>query len=362
MSVHSLPSIANERILEIESQFVPLDAIKPVLAQNYLVKGWMTTSALTVLFGASNTGKTFVAVDICFHIASGTPWRGMRVGEGPVIYIAGEGGLGIQNRFSAVKLDRPEFVTAQIHLLPMALDLHGDIDVPALCAALPVDNPALIVIDTLARAMGEGDENTAKDMNRFIASCDLLRKATQAHVMVVHHTGKDQSRGARGSNTLYAATDTEIKITEEGEIVSTKQRDMPYPDTLHFARRSVTLGTDLDGDPVTSAVVDSVDAPKKSRRPLSGRDEVAMQALYDAVRDHGENRSGSMYPLSRNVVHVHKWRDACATHGLASTSDDDPKKKTDAERKAFGCAKDRLMDANAVRIFGDHAWVADADD
>lgn len=82
----------------------------------------------------------------------------------------------IRNRFSAVKLDRPEFVTAQIHLLPMALDLHGDIDVPALCAALPVDNPALIVIDTLARAMGEWAFNSGDAL-----LTGLVRRPCLAH-------------------------------------------------------------------------------------------------------------------------------------------------------------------------------------
>lgn len=335
---------------EIEGQIIPLGSIKPSLSVNYLVKGWLSASALSVMFGASNTGKTFAALDVAFHVAAGAEWRGHRVRKGPVIYIAGEGGLGIRNRLAAYVVEHPEFGGVEFFLLPMALNLHEDIDVKALCEALPTPAPALIVVDTLSRCMGDGDENKTPDMNRFVASCDLLRKVTGAHVMVVHHTGKDQSRGARGSYALYAATDTEIKITDEREIVATKQRDMPYPESLHFALSPVTLGTDEDGDPVTSAIAIPVEAPAKKRKPLTGVAEIAMQALMDALRDHGETRTGNCYPANRKVVHIDRWREACAAHGLTKGESES------AARKAFVRNKKKLMELDEVREWGDHVW------
>ncbi|MCZ4260975.1 helicase RepA family protein [Limimaricola sp. G21655-S1] len=324
--------------------------IGPVLNLNYLVKGWLSRRGLSMLYGPSNAGKTFVALDLAMHVAANKPWRGCKVNGGPVLYIAAEGGAGVRNRLAAFKREHPEMASADFVLLPIGLDLHGQLDALAVCEALPGDAFALTVIDTLARSMGAGDENTAKDAAMFVRNCDLIREVTGAHVMVVHHTGKDEDRGARGSSALRAAVDTEINVTSEGEIVCKKQRDMAYADTLHFTLRSVTLGVDEDGDPVTSAVVETAEPPKPKRKPLSGKNEVAMQALYDALRDHGEVKSGDLYPHNRKVVHIDHWREACGVHGLTSGVADS------SARMAFKRAKDKLMDLNEVREFGEYVW------
>lgn len=361
MTVHYITPNPS-RASEIETRLLSLSAIEAVLTSNYMVKAWLDRNCLSMLYGPSNAGKTFVALDIAMHIAAGKPWRGLRVNGGPVLYIAAEGGAGIRNRLAAIKRDRPEMANAPFHLLPLGLDLHGQGDALAVCEIMPCDKPALVVIDTLARSMGAGDENTAKDAAQFVRNCDLIREATGAHVMVIHHTGKDVERGARGSYAFKGAVDDEIEITSEGEIINRKARDREQPQSLHFALRQVTRGIDEDGDPVTSAVVDVAEPPKPERKPLRGRDEVALQALHDALEEHGEKRGGNLYPHNRKVVHVHKWREACAKHGLASTSDDDPKKKADAERKAFTRAKERLMDLDAARVVCDHAWAVRDDD
>ncbi|MGX9352355.1 helicase RepA family protein [Shimia sp. W99] len=348
--------VHGRRAREIKRRLVDLSAIDAVLTDNYLLKGWLDRSCLSMLYGPSNAGKTFVALEIAMHIAAGKPWRGLRINGGPVLYIAAEGGAGILNRIAAIKRDRPDMADAQFYLLPLVLDLHGQRDARTVCAAMPCKKPALVVIDTLARSMGAGDENTAKDAAQFVRNCDLIREATGAHVMVIHHTGKDEERGARGSSALRAAVDNEIQVTAEWEIKSRKQRDQEPPDPLHFNLRSVTLGIDEDGDPVTSAVVDMAEPPKPERKPLSGKNEVAMQALYDALCDHGETRTGNLYPPNRRVVHVDKWREACDLHGLTSGTSES------AGRQAFKRAKDKLMDLNEVRQHGDHVWRVQDDD
>lgn len=114
--------------------------------------------------------------------------------------------------------------------------------------------------------------------------------------------------------------------------------------------------SDEAGDQVTSAVVEASEPPKKERKALTGKNEVAMQALYDALREHGETKSGNAYPSNRKVVHVDRWRDACAVHGLTSGTSDS------AGRQAFKRAKDKLMDMNEVRKWGDHVWRVQDDD
>jgi hypothetical protein len=349
-----------QRAGEIKRRLVSLTSIDAVLTSNYMVKGWLDRNCLSMLYGPSNAGKTFVALDIAMHIASGKPWSGLRVNGGPVLYIAAEGGAGIRNRLAAIKRERPDMASAPFTLLPVGVDLHGQGDALAICEIMPDVGPALVVVDTLARSMGAGDENTAKDAAMFVRNCDLIREATGAHVMVIHHTGKDEERGARGSSALRAAVDNEIQIAKVGakvgQIISRKQRDQPTPETIWFDLKTIELGIDEDGEPVTSAVIQFGDAPKPERKPLKGKNEVAMQALYEALRDHGTTKKGDSWPHNRKVVGVDHWREACGVHGLTKGATDA------AARMAFKRAKDKLMDMDEVREFGDHVWRVQDDD
>jgi hypothetical protein len=347
--------VHERRAGEIKRRLVSLTSIDAVLTSNYMVKGWLDRNCLSMLYGPSNAGKTFVALDIAMHIAAGESWRGLRVNGGPVLYIAAEGGAGIRNRLAAIKRERPEMASAPFTLLPVGVDLHGKGDALAICKIMPYEAPALVVVDTLARSMGAGDENTAKDAAMFVRNCDLIREATGAHVMVIHHTGKDEDRGARGSSALRAAVDNEIQVTSEWAILSRKQRDQEPPEPLHFKLRSVTLGMDEDGEPVTSAVVDATDAPTPMRKPLGGKNEVAMQALYDALRDHGTTKSGNTWPANRKLVEVDHWRVACGVHGLTTGVSDS------AARTAFMRAKTKLIDLDQVRECGGFVWRAQDD-
>ena len=338
------------RFTELKSRMMPIKNIGPVLTVNYLVKGWLSSSGLSMLFGPSNAGKTFVALDMAMHVAAGEPWRDCKVCQGTVLYIAAEGGSGVLNRLSALKAENPHMADAPLTLLPIGVDLHSDCDAKVITALLADLKPVLVVVDTLARSIGAGDENTAKDTAMFVKNCDYIREATGAHVMIIHHTGKDEDRGARGSSALRAAVDTEILVSSSHTISSQKQRDMVIADKLHFTLRTVALGVDEDGDPVTSAVVEAADKPLPNLKPLTGKSQVAMTALTEALREYGRTGVGGDYPAGRSVVALDHWRDACAAHGLTTGSSDS------AARTAFKRAKDKLMDLDEVREFGDHVW------
>jgi hypothetical protein len=338
------------RAADLKSRLVTLRSIRPILTQNHMVKGWLGAGALSMVYGPSNAGKTFVALDMALHIAAGKPWRDCKTFGGNVLYIAAEGGSGVLNRLAAFNREKPDMASAPFNLLPTCLDLHSNIDAAAICEILSGEKWALIVIDTLARSMGSGDENTAKDAAAFVRNCDLIREATDAHVMVIHHTGKDEERGARGSSALRAAVDTEIHVSSKGEIICRKQRDMAMASPLHFELRSVYLGKDEDGEPVTSAVVDSAITPTPVRKPLTGKKQVAMSALCDAMRDHGQAMHGDSYPHDCKAVHIDHWRKSCADHGITTGA------TADAARMAFKRAKDALIEEDEVRIYGDYVW------
>lgn len=220
-----------------------------------LIKGILDQGAMTILYGESNAGKTFVAMDIAYHIANGLPWAGRRTAALPVLYIAAEGGKGARKRAAALMARYGAAAGFWFVMHPINL-LRADADLKPLIDAVRVTGQAfgLIVVDTLSRAMAGGDENASTDMGAMVKHLDVLRSATGAHLMAVHHSGKDKAKGARGHSLLRAATDTEIEIAD-GVIAVTKQRDLDGSFSSGFALDVVTLGVDRDGDPVTSCTV-----------------------------------------------------------------------------------------------------------
>lgn len=278
--------------------------IEPALTSAYVIKGLLDLAAMSVVYGPSNSGKTFFALDLAYHIAASLSWREHRVNGGTVLYLAAEGGNGIANRLVALRQTHGQ-QDIPLALRRAGLDLlHPDADVPriiALAAELACRGPLrLIVIDTLSRVLAGGDENGPVDMSAFVRNVDRIRQATGAHLMVVHHTGKDVARGARGHSSLRAATDTEIEICLDANGVTkaivTKQRDHPSGDEYPFSLKPVALGVDQDGDEITSCVV--VPTPAKTNADLPSR-AVCEQILkaIDAAWESGNPLSTA--PQSR---------------------------------------------------------------
>ncbi|WP_406736967.1 AAA family ATPase [Thioclava sp. GXIMD4215] len=343
----------------------PFSAIKPVLTSRYMVKGWLDREALSVVYGESNVGKTFFALDMALHVAAGEPWYGAKVQGGLVVYIAAEGGSGLASRIDAFKREKSDLAKriaeeGNFELLSLTMDFCAPGDGEALADVISSRRPRLIIVDTLARSMGNGDENTAQDMGRFVKNMDFIRAETGAHVMVIHHSGKDASKGARGSGALRAAVDTEIELTRDEMIITAeakKQRDMATGQTFSYMLEPVFLGKDEDGDAVTSCIVTPCDAPAKSRKPkLAGKQKIAMQALQDAMSQHGEVKQGDMFPASRTCVSVDLWRDYCQRHSL---SDGDT---AASFRMAFKRAKESLHDKERIRVVDGYVWICDEED
>lgn len=259
------------------------DTIRGVAEAQDFVEGLLTEGGASVLYGPSNCGKSFFALDLAATVATGRDFRDeLEVDRGAVVYVALEGSHGTRNRIEALRqVDRlPD--TAPLFLCFDSVSLLEPGHAPRLAetvkeAAAQSEMPCrLVVLDTLARAMAGGDENAGRDMTDAVKAIDLVRAATGAHVMLVHHCGKDEARGARGHSSLRAAVDTEIEVSRpEGETVSTvrvtKQRDMqpggPYP----FSLVAVTLGTCRRGKPITSCRVKHEDEIMASTPGKNGR-------------------------------------------------------------------------------------------
>ncbi len=348
------------RATQLKAALTSLSGIKPNLTSNYLVKGWLDRGAFSVVFGESNVGKSFFALDMGMHVAAGMPWQGSRIKSGVVVYIASEGGTGFVNRVAAIQSERPELTSAadgQFFILPITVDLCASNDVPEIVALIRgiTGQPALVIVDTLARSLGTGDENSAPDMASFIRNIDAIRDQTGAHVMAIHHTGKDTSRGARGHSSLRGAVDTEITLTKEEGVIqaeAVKQRDMHTGSIFSYQLIEVELGHDQDGDAVTTCVVEACDAPTKKVK-LTGQANTAMQAFGDAILKHGEVKTGDLFPDNRQCVEVTVWQDYCYRHDLSNGNSES------ARRKAFSTVKKSLQNKGVIRIVDGFVWRCD---
>jgi hypothetical protein len=224
---------------QVRARLLRSNEIRNVTPKEPLVDGWLDRGDFGLVYGKPESFKSFLAVDVGLCVATGRPWHGFEVTQGPVLIIPAEGASGMPQRsdawqeFHGVNAD-----DAPLYWLPMSLDLRD----PEWARAIEVEvepfGPfALVVVDTVFRTFGGGDENSSADMGAYIAGLDLIRERTGAAVLAVHHPGKSEAAGARGHSSLRAALDAEIEVQRRGHRVtvqSTKQKDRAAPQTLTF--------------------------------------------------------------------------------------------------------------------------------
>ena len=329
-------------------------------SREYLIKGLIDKGASSVIYGASNSGKTFIALDIAFHIAAGRDWRGQRTKQGRVVYIAGEGGIGIRERLAAILLHYETEQKPDVYIIPTTVTLCGqDAQHQALIDRIAgIDDIQLIVVDTLARAMAGGDENSTKDMSEFVRNCDIIRHITKAHIIMVHHSGKDDSKGARGSSALKAAIDTEMHVSQANDIISAtvqKQREGKTGVSYNFLLRPYEVGKDEDGEAVTSCALEIAEGVRAQDR-LTGQAEKAYDVLVNLMIDKGVNYSPKKGMKPKNVVRIDDFRTDFFKAGIAATD------KPDSLDKAFYRAKEKLKSRGYIGEWDGYIWLLDKKD
>lgn len=239
-----------------------LDEIEALEPPEFLIDDYLVKDSLAELFADRGVGKSFVALDWAFHVATGKPWQGHEVEPGGVFYIIGEGQAGFGKRVKAWKQyhdmqDNEKF--RQFQLLAMPVNFFESEQFVELYQAIKESKPALVVIDTLARMTAGRDENASKDMGVFVQNCDVLRRASGACVLIVHHVGHTEKDRARGSSAIGAAIDTELALKGNGlDLVlrNPKQKDGPEAEDLPLRRMEIPLGIyDKHGKELTSCVI-----------------------------------------------------------------------------------------------------------
>jgi len=296
-SLVDLPEPKDDGLKYIHAKDIDVD-----LNQTDFVQGILGHGQFSVIYGESNCGKTFFMTDLCFHIALGQEWRGRRVEGGGVVYVAMEGSIGLKKRVAVFRAhygQNPDgfvMVPSQVDFM----DPHGNIKefVGLLeVAKRDLGSIRIVVIDTLARAIAGGDENSGQDMGMLVKHADMIRSKTGAHVCFIHHSGKDALRGMRGHSSLKAAIDTEIEISRANDadfstVRVIKQREMEKGQEMAFELHKVVLGVNPYGEEVSSCVVIDraleVKAKKAPKDPLTPGQRFVYDAIVAAMIDSGK--------------------------------------------------------------------------
>ena len=303
----------------LDDVIFPSDAVAQ-LDQNYLVKNWFSANTISVIYGPSNVGKSFFVTHCAWHIAANEEWMGNKVDGGCVLLLATEGGYSYQNRLVALRQAYPEHENVHLAVRPSPINLYdAEEDIQRVREIIkelskkygPVK---MMIIDTLARATAGGkgfDENDNSAMSQFGAKLDELKQETGIHIAIVHHSGKDASRGARGASSLKALCDTEIELTFDEETRvrtarATKQRDMETGAEINFVLQIVELGEDADGDQVTTCIIreatrEEMEEVQSDNKPTGKNQKLFVKCFMQlrGERVGGPNPSGAGWPEPR---------------------------------------------------------------
>ena len=268
------------------------------------VRGVLPAVGLAGLYGPSASGKSFLALDMAAAIAEGRQWFGCRVEAAPVVYAALEGEGGFKLRVAAWEAHTGRALPDGLSMVLQSFKLTEPQDVKDLAAVVPAG--AVVFLDTLNRAAPTADENSSKDMGEILSAAKLLQSLINGLVVLVHHTGKDATKGLRGHSSLFAALDAAVEVSRDGdrrEWKVAKSKDGQDGDAQPFKLQIETLGTDDYGDLISSCVVVPDHAAQDVRTvklPQGGNQRLVLDALRPMLTNGTTGKPGAP-PLVRCI-------------------------------------------------------------
>jgi hypothetical protein len=324
----------------IKFNLVPFDDLRSSGTTEYVLKGLFPRRGLAIVWGPPKCGKSFWVFTVMMHVAMAREYRGHRVHQCEVVYLALEGQSGFGNRAEAFRqchLQQGEKVPA-FKLSGASLDLIKDH--PQLIDDIRRQSvkPGCVVIDTMNRSL-VGSENEAEDMAAYLRAADAITQAFDCLVVIIHHCGIDGSR-PRGHTSQTGAADVQIAVQKAaGNVVATVEfaKDMAEGTTFASRLEVIELGADQDGDQITSCAVVPVEdgdtvPPSKAKKQPKGT-IIALRALREAIDDCGEVPPGSSHiPANVKVVTSDQWRRRAYAMGISDGGD---RANQTAFKKAF---------------------------
>ncbi len=241
---------------------------------SWIIKGVLPAAQLVIVFGETGSGKSFILFDMLAAISLGVPWRDRKVKKMRCVYVVAEGAAGLPQRIVAYQRAHGAG-DLDIGIVDDAPNLMRSDDVEGLTDRIATFGPVgVVVLDTLAAMTPGANENAGDDMGKALAHCKAIHARTGAVVLLVHHTGKDVTRGSRGWSGLKGNVDTEMEVSRcdsDRVLTISKHRDGGGEgDCFGFRLNEVVTGVDEDGDPLTSMVVEHTAAVKRQKRAKPG--------------------------------------------------------------------------------------------
>jgi hypothetical protein len=341
-----------------------LQSVAEIMAappRQYLLQGLFAPAELIVLWGQPKSGKSFLALCLAYGLAIGASLWGRAVPRPVrVLYVAAEGMGGMGARLRALQ-ERLGDTEGRLAVIAQAVQIGPPgFDAEALREAAKAHAADLVVIDTLARTFGDGDENATRDMSAFVAECDRIREETGAAVLVIHHGAKAEgAKTPRGSVALMGAADIILQVAKGAEgapSLCTIQaaKDDAEGAALPFRLEGVTVGQREDGTPIETCVAVEAEPGRAGKaRKLTGAARLAVGYLQDLLA-RGEGRDlprGNLWPCaSLHGVTLQEWRAECEARNLSTAE------KPDDRRRAIAGAMQRAIEAGAVASRDDWAW------
>jgi len=309
---------------------------------NWLIKDYLEAGSFSMTFGEAGTMKSFLSIDMGLCIAAGKDWHGIEVRQkGPVFYIAGEGFAGISRRIKAwadykgVDLEGIPFFVSDRAAQFLDDDSVQEVSKAVEELAERNGNPVLVIVDTLNRNFGPGDEGHTKDMTEFILAIDkALRLRFKCAVSIIHHNGWSDKSRPRGAYALRAALDWEYQLIKNVNgiltLKNTKVKEHEIPPTMYFKWKVVTLDGWIDpdtGETLTSCILHKVEEGPVEGEPLKENAKILFNTL-----------------VTLGKATIKEWRKEA--YLVVITKADS---KSDAKRKAFDRAKEELQKAGRIK-------------
>lgn len=341
----------------------PFDAIRFETSEEWLVKRVIPRQGVGAIFGKSQAFKSFVALNLAFHIACGWRWADRRVTPAPVVYIAAEGARGVRKRKVGFEKENAERLKqaeggVPFFLISAAPNLGtGRDDLAELITSIEASDvaPGMIVVDTLAQSLGGGEEN-GSGMMTFVANATALANSFGCFVLIVHHVGLGDKDRLRGHSSLLGALDALIlaeRRKDELATTLTLQKLKDDEDGVKLTARlsRIVIGRDKDGDDVSTLIAEVSDGAEAQAAKASNSVPRSQRLLMDVVAAALEEAGG---PFSIGTTFVMAVTDeAIRTRYYTRVAEkaetgEDKNKLAERQRKTFNRSIKAAIDARTL--------------
>ena len=346
----------------------------------WLIDSIIPKKAFVALYAPPASYKSFISLDLAEAIATGRDWMGYRIPKkGAVLYICGEGHGGMGARVKACKIQNKSPDGANLYIIRAQLNLRSSPEdfaelVNAINALIAeIDEPLeIIILDTLMRMSGGGfNENSSEDMGAFITQAGKLQELYECALMVIHHSGKDVTKGLRGHSSLLGAVDTELEIQRQDSVINSgdssvignailtvsKQKDGADSIQIGIEIISIEIGmSDLGFEITTSLAIrqnqdiaSSTSKGSKNNAGSGGNQRIEMDSLMKVIKSKASYHE--VDGISRYGVSLDDWR--AEFWSMKGCTEDDKA----AFKKAWLRARERLVALNKIVIGDNFVWL-----